>query len=123
RILTGDNLMERGMVGPFWCPLCKEVAETLIHLFLQCPFVTSLWNILADWISVTWNFSMNLVDTLRGWKRSVTDTQDFNKFPQDMPFPFLKRNAGFVHLSLPKEHNIFSDFVQNAFRNGGYHHQ
>ena len=50
RVLTGENLEKRGIVGPFCCPLCAVNAENISHLFLKCPFATSVWKeVLKHW--------------------------------------------------------------------------
>jgi len=43
KVLTWEFLQRRGRIGPGWCPLCKSSAESVHHLFLSCPFNTSLW--------------------------------------------------------------------------------
>ena len=50
RILTGENLEKRGIVGPFRFPLCADAAETINHLFLNCPYATTVWmEVLKRW--------------------------------------------------------------------------
>jgi hypothetical protein len=45
KILTGENLMKRGFHGPFNCPLCQTSQDTIQHLFWDCPFSTTVWNV------------------------------------------------------------------------------
>ena len=50
RVLTGENLEKRGFVGPFHYPLCAEASENISHLFLKCPYATSVWSdVLKRW--------------------------------------------------------------------------
>lgn len=44
RVLTWENLMHRGFVGPNICPLCWYEAESVAHLFITCPFSKRLWS-------------------------------------------------------------------------------
>ena len=44
RVLTGENLEKRGIAGPFRYPLCTEASENIRHLFLKCPYTTSVWD-------------------------------------------------------------------------------
>jgi hypothetical protein len=44
KILTWKNLQKRGWVGPGICFLCKGKRETGKHLFVNCPFTISVWN-------------------------------------------------------------------------------
>jgi len=43
RVLTGDNLAKRGIIGPHRCPLCCSAQKTLDHLFIDCPFTQEIW--------------------------------------------------------------------------------
>ena len=38
KILTAENLKNRGIEGPSRCIMCKKVEETKKHLFLDCSF-------------------------------------------------------------------------------------
>lgn len=44
RILTGKNLIKRGLFGPFVCSQCKSDEETVNHLFITCPFAQGIWS-------------------------------------------------------------------------------
>jgi hypothetical protein len=44
RISTCENLSIRGFLLPSMCSLCCKHSETSSHLFMQCPFVVSVWN-------------------------------------------------------------------------------
>ncbi len=56
-LLTEDNLIKRGWVGPSICCLCCREAETLEHLLFQCPFSKSVW-------SQTLRGNLSLIGTL-----------------------------------------------------------
>jgi hypothetical protein len=43
KIPTWENLQKRQFNGPSWCSLCKEQGESVDHLFMRCPFTTSVW--------------------------------------------------------------------------------
>lgn len=53
KVPTGDNLIKRGLYGPYWCCLCKDNTETVGHLFLSCPTTTDLWNSILSHIPST----------------------------------------------------------------------
>jgi hypothetical protein len=44
RILTWDNLIKRGMIGPSRCVLCGEREEYVNHLMVECLFTKEIWN-------------------------------------------------------------------------------
>lgn len=68
KILTWDQLPKRGVVGPGICLLCHDDSESAGHLFIQCPFVVSVWKHCQDALAmnVNWNLS-NLNDNLQAW--------------------------------------------------------
>lgn len=56
KILTWDNLLKKGFVGPSFCVLCKEGSESIHHLFVDCKIakevwskVSSIYNIFVNW--------------------------------------------------------------------------
>jgi hypothetical protein len=44
RILTWDNLIKRGMIGPSRSMLCGEREEFVNHLMVECLFNKEIWN-------------------------------------------------------------------------------
>ena len=40
-----ENLQKRSFQGPGWCILCKNVDESVFHLFLQCPYIKEVWKV------------------------------------------------------------------------------
>jgi ribonuclease HI len=46
RILVWTNLQARGWEGPSRCYLCQQQSETIPHLFITCPFIRAVWQIL-----------------------------------------------------------------------------
>uniref|UniRef100_A0A2N9JBN0 Reverse transcriptase zinc-binding domain-containing protein n=1 Tax=Fagus sylvatica TaxID=28930 RepID=A0A2N9JBN0_FAGSY len=44
KILTFDNLMQRGYTTVGWCCMCQCDGETVDHLLLHCPAIQSLWS-------------------------------------------------------------------------------
>ena len=48
-ILTWDNLLKRGFIGPRICSLCRMEEEYTSHLFITCSFNHEVWgNIISD---------------------------------------------------------------------------
>jgi hypothetical protein len=49
RILTWENLVKRGFLGPSRCVLCGKDEEIVYHLFVDCIFKKYIWSsILKD---------------------------------------------------------------------------
>jgi hypothetical protein len=44
KILTWENLQQRGWVGPGRCQLCKKDYEDTTHLFIHCSFTKAIWD-------------------------------------------------------------------------------
>ena len=44
RILTGENLRKRGIIGPSQCCLCLHAEDTMGHILDSCPFAASIWD-------------------------------------------------------------------------------
>ena len=53
KVLTGENLTKRGIVGPHRCPLCCNEEETIDHLFIDCTYATQVWNLLLEALEAT----------------------------------------------------------------------
>ena len=68
RILTCDNLMQRGysMVGR--CCLCCADGETVDHLLLHCPYSHVLWSFPFRSFHVSWVMPRNVKELLFGWR-------------------------------------------------------
>jgi hypothetical protein len=43
KILTWNNLQQRGWEGPSRCHLCKQDSENITHLFIHLSFTKSVW--------------------------------------------------------------------------------
>jgi hypothetical protein len=73
KILTADNLEERGRPHQEHCALCNGPLETGLHLCLLCPFAKVVWNQVLSWnISMTYTCNRSrtrLISTLGGRRR------------------------------------------------------
>ncbi|XP_074277980.1 uncharacterized protein LOC141601585 [Silene latifolia] len=52
RLLTKDRLQAFGISNDGLCEMCKDCAETHLHLFYQCPFSSSCWKLLKNLLGV-----------------------------------------------------------------------
>jgi hypothetical protein len=52
RIWTADRLARRGWPNCGLCPLCKQVTESVDHLFVHCRFTLRLWTRVKDWLGI-----------------------------------------------------------------------
>eukprot|EP00253_Pinus_taeda_P001792 PITA_01792 len=48
KILTADNLRKKGIQGPSICSMCRKAEESCSHLFIECPFARTCWNLIAS---------------------------------------------------------------------------
>ena len=44
RLLTWDNLQKRGWIGPGRCSLCRNEAESVLHILFSCTYAKMVWN-------------------------------------------------------------------------------
>jgi hypothetical protein len=51
-ILTWDNLVKRGFVGPDRCVLYGEEAESIDHLMVNCSFTKEVWSFVLQFLHI-----------------------------------------------------------------------
>jgi len=107
KILTWDILQRCGFRGPGKCQLCNQSSESAYHLFLECSFVTKVWNLISSSLSLTtrwlggtflacfksWYAQITLYPSLLVvlcwyiWKeRNLATFEDGNPIPQKVAF-------------------------------------
>jgi hypothetical protein len=74
KILTGENLMKRGFHGPFICPLCQNSQDTIQHLFWDCPFSTTVWNVAYGDLTHQIRWPSYLKPCLGNWEKYYQGT-------------------------------------------------
>jgi hypothetical protein len=68
KVLTGENLIKRGIIGPHRCSLCCNALETMDHLFVDCPFAQEVWNLFLHDLNVTAPTQITVVTLFSSWK-------------------------------------------------------
>ena len=43
KVLTGENLLKQGFLGPYRCRFCLQSTETSAHIFVGCVFAQEVW--------------------------------------------------------------------------------
>ena len=74
QINTWDNLRKKGWSGPNRCSLCKNIKESVNHLFMECSFTRDAINLLHMKFnySLLWD-DVYLLGDIEGWfKRNKT---------------------------------------------------
>ena len=68
KILTWDNLQQRGWEGPSRCHLCKKDSKNITHLFIHCPFTKSVWEsfVSCQHFKICWEGNI-LSDCFNNW--------------------------------------------------------
>lgn len=83
KVWMAARLQLGGWDNNYFCALCERNLETATHLFIECPFSRSVWNLVATWAACPslnpegWTVSEDMEDwflliTERGNKRSHT---------------------------------------------------
>lgn len=83
RVLVWPNLQTRGWEGPSRCYLCLLQCETISHLFIYCPFVRAVWQLLDPSFPfyLTWTGTC-VLDCLQRWNKAYSSLAS-------LPFHFL----------------------------------
>ena len=69
RILTWENLIKRGSIGPSQCHLCKTHEENMEHILNQCPLANHLWTNIASLYKRTDRCPDNVTNTMENWHK------------------------------------------------------
>jgi len=70
RILTRENLVKRGFLGPSRCVLCGKDEETVLHLFVECNFTNNIWTlVLKDLKLKNYGVGGHILEFLKKSKR------------------------------------------------------
>ncbi len=67
RILTGENLIERGTNLANWSCMCRYSSETVDHLLIHRTVGRELWAFIYAMFGVQWLMSRRVTDVLSGW--------------------------------------------------------
>jgi len=71
RLLTWDNLCLRGWQGPSLCYLCNADNESVLHLFIRCPFALKIWDYIITEMRLVWNRNNDTMGELfNRWTRT-----------------------------------------------------
>jgi len=97
RILTWDNLIKRGFIGPSRCPNCNLHTETISHLMETCPLAKELWEKVEKCNKRTAPRGEDVTDNIRSWDKNPFKSQLLNTLWGLIP--------GFLYWLLWKERN------------------
>jgi len=79
KILTWENLLKRGFVGPSKCPLCGLQEETMNHLLNLCPFTSTVWDWVASIFRHTDRDRLSITNALKNWRKNFSGNEIINK--------------------------------------------
>lgn len=57
KLSTCDRLqkkMPKMSLSPWWCVMCRKNLEKHSHLFLSCPFDSSVWSNMLSFFGISW---------------------------------------------------------------------
>jgi hypothetical protein len=67
KILTGDNMEKRNIVGPHRCVLCNNNSETSQHLFMGCTFAKEVWEIFLQDLQISIPPQNSVAELFASW--------------------------------------------------------
>lgn len=68
KILTSENLLSKGFIGPSCCFLCGMEDETMNHLLNSCKLVASVWDWMEEIFRQTDHSRESIQDTVSRWR-------------------------------------------------------
>eukprot|EP00253_Pinus_taeda_P023772 PITA_23772 len=68
KILTGENLCKRNIVGPHRCVFCKKSLETAVHIFLECEYAQKTWISFLAGLNVRPPVNCSIPEMFMSWK-------------------------------------------------------
>ena len=78
KILTWDNIIKRGMLGPSICKLCEAQEETMEHLLNSYNYTSRLWNVVSNIFQQSDRDKESIINTLIRWRRHFSDYEVLN---------------------------------------------
>lgn len=102
RILTWDNLIKRGFIGPSRCPNCNKNCETIYHLLEECTLAKQIWQKVEHCNEKAYPRMADITANIRTWAKNPFKSRVLNSLWNILP--------GFLYWSLWKEcnHRIFN---------------
>jgi exonuclease III len=105
KLLLWPNLQARGWEGPSRCCLCNSSGETSAHLFIDCSFSRSVWNLISPALTPTSTWTGTSVSNcFQNWSRAS---------PNQVKIPILlcwliwkNRNAALFEDKPPSVHRV-----------------
>ena len=79
RILTWENLLKRGMIGPSRCPFYKSEIESTEHIFNTCPSVQEQWRNLEELFRQMDKNNGSILETIANWRKGRYHCQVINR--------------------------------------------
>jgi hypothetical protein len=78
KILTWENLVKRGIVGPSRCVLCGNNEENVRHLFVDCSFTKDIWYTIQKDLNFEsiWEGG-KIADCLQNWIKKKENLKKF----------------------------------------------
>jgi len=103
KILTWENLLKKGFIGPSSFYLCGMHEEMIKHLLNLCPFTSIAWDWVATIFRQTDMDRLSVSNNLKNWRNNFSGNEIVNKAYILVP--------GFVIWNVWKERNnhIFSN--------------
>ena len=67
KILTGDNLRNRGFDNVDWCIMCRCCGKTIDHFLLHCEKAHRWWSFVFRSFGISWVLPGSVADLLFDW--------------------------------------------------------
>eukprot|EP00253_Pinus_taeda_P013691 PITA_13691 len=78
KILTWENLVKRGFIGPSKCPLCEKDEETMNHFLNDCNWTNNLWEWIKGIFKQTDRHRDSIQDSITNWRTNYSSCNTIN---------------------------------------------
>jgi len=79
KILTWENLLKKGFIGPSKCYLCDSQKEMMDHLLNLCLFTSIVWERVASIFKKTNRDRLSISNTLKNWRKNFSRNEIINR--------------------------------------------
>jgi len=79
KILTRENILKKGFIGPYKCYLCGSQEETLDHLLNLFSFTSTMWEWVASIFRHTDRDRFNISNTLKNCRKNFSRNEIISK--------------------------------------------
>ena len=91
-LVLNSHLFHWGKRSDFLCTFCNTEKETLVHLFVSCSIVHSLWIVVKNFVHQMWNITLDLSAEAIMWGNPNNKNNQLSSFISLVTKQYIYRN-------------------------------